>query len=490
MSEVYKDIARTNVVFGGIKFLQVLVNILKTKIVAIYLGPVGVGIVTILLNIVTTLYQFTNLGIAQSSVRELSKEKCQLKKRQIITTINYLAIILGIIGSFICFLSANLLSDLMFGNRDYAWMIKILSFSLLFESITGTEISIFQGLRLIKVLAVSSLISSVCTLLISIPLYSALGQDGIPYSLLLGFFIGALVYWLIRTKKIKANKISKKEFLSIASPILSLGIVLMLSAGIMSIFSLITTTFINRFGSSEDVGLYSAASTCTYSAINIIIAILTSDFYPRLSGIIHKKNEAWDLVNSQIDLIISVLAPIVIVILIWPSIFLRLLYSDKFIVATTAVQIMALSLFFRVIWHCFSFVILAEGDKRRYFIFDACIGNGIFMIFNILGFWLNGVNGVAFSFVISSILICAFLYLIVKRAYGFYIDKHFWKFSMPVIILSVLLYFLIRYKTLGQYIISYILIGFLIFIWCILFIESKTSFFKYIICRISSKIKK
>ena len=54
MSDSYNNIAKTNLVFGGVKILQVIVNILKTKVVAILLGPSGVGIQTLLTSTITT----------------------------------------------------------------------------------------------------------------------------------------------------------------------------------------------------------------------------------------------------------------------------------------------------------------------------------------------------------------------------------------------------------------------------------------------------
>ncbi len=47
----------------------------------------------------------------------------------------------------------------------------------------------------------------------------------------------------------------------------------------MSLFNLGLNMFINRISSSSDVGLFQAANISTYSAINILVAVLASDYY-------------------------------------------------------------------------------------------------------------------------------------------------------------------------------------------------------------------
>ena len=423
MSNEYKDIAKTNLIFGGVKLLQVIVNILKTKIVAVFLGPIGVGIQIMLINAITTFYQFANLGIAQSTVRELSVSQEDNKKRKIVKAVRFITVLLGIISSIIFFICAPLFSEMLFGKDTFAWMLRIVSVSLFFESISNTEIAILQGLRRIKALSIASLISSILVLIISIPLYYYWKDKAIPYVLAFGYALTTIIYVIFRNKYKYSNKMPYKELIDTSKPIFSLGFALMASNGVMSIFALLTSTFIYRIGSSEDLGLFSAASTCTYSAINILVAILAADYFPRLSSVISNLDEAKELVNKQIDLLLAILTPIVGFIIIFPSLFLNLLYSSKFDSASDAVQLMALSLFFRIIWHCFSYIILAKGDKKIYFFVDACFGNGIFMLLNLFGFWLFGLSGIAVSFIVASIIVCIILYIVISNKYNFNISR-------------------------------------------------------------------
>ena len=439
----YKELAKTNLVFGGVKIFQVLIQILKTKIVALLLGPSGMGIQSLLVSTITTIYQFGSLGITQSSVREISIEHDVSKKKLIVKSVNYLSVSLGAIISVLCFIFSSQLSLLVFGENGNKWMFMVVSASLFFNSISNAQIAILQGLRYIQILAKSSLLVSIITLILSIPIYYIGRISAIPYVIVLGYSISAIIIYLWRYKKFKANeKLSFDEFKLSSSSILSLGITLMLSNSIMSLFNLGLNMFINRIGSSADVGLFNAANISTYSAINILVAVLASDYYPRLSATINDRNKTSVLVGNQIELLLLVLTPIIYFMVLFPQIFVKVLYSSDFLSVTSAIQVMAISLYFRVVWHSFSYVILAKGDKKTYLLVDAIIGNGLFFLGNMIGFYFNQIDGVAFSYLIMSSIVMISLFIVCKEKYKMLFNKSTYFVFVVLLILCLAILFI------------------------------------------------
>ena len=68
----YKNIVKSTVVFGGVKVVEMLVTIIRLKIVAVFLGPEGMGVQSLFQSTLASLNQFSSLGIFQSSVRDIS----------------------------------------------------------------------------------------------------------------------------------------------------------------------------------------------------------------------------------------------------------------------------------------------------------------------------------------------------------------------------------------------------------------------------------
>lgn len=436
----YKDIIKSNAVFGGIKIFQLLITFIKGKIVAVLLGPSGVGIQTLLITTINTIHQFSNVGFPQSSVRELSIDKDLFKRNKTVKVVNILSIIIGLLGSIFCFVFSDQLAQWVFGDTSCGWMFLVISLSLLLESITVGQISILQGLRKVRILAQASLIGSLLSLIFTVPLYYFWRTNAIPYAITFGYLLSTIILYLMARKASNNVNLSKLDFITRTKSILNLGLSLMVGNCIMSALSMALVLFINRVGNSSEVGYYQAATNCTYMAINIIISVLASDYYPRLSEVSGDNVKMQRILSTQAELMILMLVPLVGFMVAFPSAIIQLLYSSEFINVRGAVQIIALALFFRVLWHSFSYVILAKGDKKAYLIFDALLGNGIFFIGNMIGFYFDKIDGIAISYIIGSILVSVILYLLIKNKYNVCLLKGVASIFAVALLFSVLLY--------------------------------------------------
>ena len=482
----YTEVSRSNAVFGGVKVLQMVVSFLRTKVVALCLGPAGVGVISLLENTVNTIYNFTNLGTAQSGVRAISIEKDYLGKIRAVRVIEFLSFVLGLLGALICFLFANKLSLWVFGEASFKLAFQIVSVAIFFISMQNGQVALFQGYHAVKPLAKASLVASVAMFGVTVPIVYFGGSSSIPYLLICSHGAGFLAYFLFRYKKLpRWKKLELRDSLKESKSTISLGVALMLSNSLMSVFALLLTSFINRTGSSSDVGLYQAANTCTYIVITILISILASDFYPRISSVTDDKQKVSNLLSAQVELLILILVPIVLSMVLFPSIYVLLFYSNAFIEVVDAVRLMGVSLLFRIVWHSFSYVILSRGDKIMYFVCDALIGNGLFFLGNLFGYKFMGVNGIAISYVFLSAFIMFMLGLTVKIRYNIYINSQIIKRVLPLFLACVFIYLLEHFKIIGFY---FLLLFFIVVsIFCIKKYNDYTNLFSSIKQRIIKK---
>ena len=71
----YKSIMKGAAIFGGTQFFTILVNLIRGKLVALFLGPEGMGISSLMMSSMNTIQQFSSLGLNLSIVKEISKVK-------------------------------------------------------------------------------------------------------------------------------------------------------------------------------------------------------------------------------------------------------------------------------------------------------------------------------------------------------------------------------------------------------------------------------
>ena len=60
--EGYQTAFKATALFGGVQVINILVSILKSKIVALWLGTTGFGIMSLFNSATSLIYSITNLG--------------------------------------------------------------------------------------------------------------------------------------------------------------------------------------------------------------------------------------------------------------------------------------------------------------------------------------------------------------------------------------------------------------------------------------------
>ena len=68
----YRHILKYTGIFGGVKGFQLVMGLLRTKLLASLLAPSGMGLVSLFPCTSEFLYQATKLGVALSPVRQVS----------------------------------------------------------------------------------------------------------------------------------------------------------------------------------------------------------------------------------------------------------------------------------------------------------------------------------------------------------------------------------------------------------------------------------
>ncbi|MGJ1322001.1 oligosaccharide flippase family protein [Sphingobacterium faecium] len=430
-STSYKGTVKSTAIFGIAQVIQMLTTILRAKLIAVIFGSFGMGVNAIFQSTISIISNFSSFGIFQSGVRELSsdfenKDEGKLMRKQSI--FNRLVWLSGIIGGLVCIFCAIWLSSIAFQNSDYSLHFVILSIAVFFTALSNGQIVFLQVTRNISSLAKASLIGALFGVLTAVPLYYYAGRIGIPISISLSAVILYItqLYYTKKLKIFKPVKIILKDSFKEAAPIIKIGSVLMLGMVLLTIFSYLTNIFIGRYGKIEDVGLFQGASSITTQSISIVITVLASDFFPRLSAVFQEKDKVNRLVNEQAEIVSLIIAPITIVILVFAPIIIRALLSQEFVVILPVLRLMSLSLLARGIWLIMSYVILAFGDKKAYLIYDSIISNGLLCVLNISSYVIWGLEGLGISFLVGATINAIILSFVVKSKYDISFSKEFY----------------------------------------------------------------
>src|ERR1035437_6610360 len=273
----YRQIMKATSLFGGVQVFNIIISIIRSKFIAVLLGPIGMGIAGLLTSTSGLIGGLTNLGLGTSAVRDVSAANGtgnEIRIATVVTVLRRWVWATGTLGMLVMLALSPWLSQLTFGNRDYTLAFIWISVTLLFTQLTSGQLAILQGMRKLQYLAKASLSGSALGLIITIPLYYRFGIGGIVPSIIFTSVISfSLSYYYAKKVKIETVKISLIRTLTEGKSMLILGFMISLSGLTALGASYIVRIFISKTGSVEQVGLYTAG----FAIINTYVGLVFTD---------------------------------------------------------------------------------------------------------------------------------------------------------------------------------------------------------------------
>ena len=211
---ISRTIVKAMGLFGGVQVANILCAIVRTKLVAVWIGPAGIGLFSLFNNAAEMVSSITSLGIRNSAVRDVAlaaESRDALRLGRVIAVIKRWSWFVSIFGAAVMIAIAPLLSDFTFGSYSRTWDFILLSCVLMFYGLVNGEQTILQGVSSLRRLAHASVWGVAAGLLISIPLFYFWGIDSIVTSIVVYQAMLLLFTWIFRHKDYERVRLSAKE---------------------------------------------------------------------------------------------------------------------------------------------------------------------------------------------------------------------------------------------------------------------------------------
>lgn len=463
----YKSIFKSASLFGGVKFFQIIFSILRSKIIAIYLGTQGMGISALLVSSATMLQSVTEFGLNFSSVREISesfeKSDKNLYKRKISVFLRLITIS-SLIGMILMIILAPVLSKISFGSQEYVLSFIFLSLLILFNTLSSGMQSILQSTKNLNSIAKSTIIGTMLGVIFTFPIYIFYGINGIVPALLVSSSILLILnYFYSRKFLFLDNSIKLKEVGKEGKTMIQLGFTMMIVNLLGSIIPFLLNAYIKNLGSLDDVGLYQAGVSLTSQYVGMVFAAMTVDYFPKISAVNNDNLKIKELSNQQSEIMLLIIIPLISGLIIFAPILIKILLSNEFAVISDFVRLMSIGLFFQAALYSIGLIPFSKGDKRTY-ISISIIGNISWLLFSIMGYKFFGLTGMGLFYIIHSIFSFTITLSVIVVKYQFSMSLSFIR-SIIYGFLSLISFYLISsfFVSLLGYIINLILFAIVIY---------------------------
>ena len=392
--------------FGGVQVMGILCSIVRTKLVALWIGPVGIGLFGLFNNALELISTGTNLGIRSSSVRDISQalgsNDTSLVARMI-AVVRRWSLWLGLAGALITLSLAPMLSRITFGDTTHQWGFVALSVAVLLQALTNGEYAVLQGTARLKRLASVTLWGTMVGLAVSVPLFYLQRERSILPSIIAYAAALATFAWVFRNRDYPSQRVTSREAIDMGKGFVRLGIYMTLGNFATILASYAFNAWLNVNAGTEQVGYYQAGYTLINKYTGLILTALGMEYYPRLSRVVHSRLRLRAFVSQEINVAIAIMAPVVAVFILLRQVVVWLLYTPEFNVILTFVSWGMIGTVLRTLSWCLAFTILAKGDGKTY-LWTEVASAVINLVLNIVFYQWWGLTGLGIAFLVSYLL--------------------------------------------------------------------------------------
>lgn len=421
----YAHILKYTSLFGGVQTLNILVSLIRNKLVAVILGPEGMGLVSLFNSTIKLVSDTTNLGIAMSAVKSLSADYTSNnieKLRHNIDVIRSWCMVTAIVGMLLCVVFSPVLNRFTFTWGDHTLHFVLLSPIVALTAVTSGETAILKATRQLSRLARISILNVVLALILTTPMYYLWGASAIVPALILMALTQMMLTIGCSVKQYPFRLSSLlsgiKAKLSAGTPMIRLGIAFVLAGMLGSGADFLIRTYLNTHGSLSEVGLFNAGYMMTFTYAGLVFTAMETDYFPRLSACCDDRRMMTITVNRQIEVSLLLLSPLLVLFSVFLPVILPLLFSGKFMPILGMTQVMVLAMYLRSMTLPIAYIPLAKGASKSYLlmesVYDVAVVVAVILCYQ--GYGLTG-TGIAITGVTALEFLILWGYMSAKYGY-------------------------------------------------------------------------
>jgi PST family polysaccharide transporter len=418
----YGQILKSSALTGGSSAMIVVLGIIRTKALALILGPAGVGLLGIYNMLMDLTRSLAGLGINTSGVRQIAESVGSGDAERIartVITLRRVAFYSGALGALLLVILAKPVSWITFNDFDHAGAVALLAVAVFFGDVSGGQTALVQGMRRISDLAKMNILGALYGTLFSIPIVYFFKEEGIvPFLICVAGMSILTSWWYARKIKVQPVPVSAREVIDESRMLLKLGVIFMASGLMTQGSGYLARVIILRSFGLDAAGYYTAAWYLGQYYVAFILQAMGADFYPRLTAVANDHSECNRLVNEQAEISLLLAGPGVMATLTFAPLVIDLFYSQKFGPSVELLRWICLGMSLRVASWPMGFILLAKAARKLFF-WSELFTNLLFLGLVWAGVKFFGLTGAGIAFFVMYVAYWLGIYFVVRRLTGF-----------------------------------------------------------------------
>lgn len=414
---------------GTAQAVAIVFSLLRAKVVALLLSTLGMGLIEAYNSVVSLSLSFGANGLNMSAVQGIAQLQAKGEKAELQ---NYLRLFRSWILSLALFLGGGLalcsprLAALLWQDSGRCYELLGLSPLLIMTILVAGEQAILKGTQSLRFLALTNLLSVLLNLSLSALGYYLWGMQAILWVLNLHALLVLIGVLWCKLPTYPYEVCFSWRFLRTGFPLLRTGIVYSFASMLSAGTDFFVRYFIVYHAGVATLGLYAAAYLLLEGNIRLLFSTMEADYYPRLSAAVSKVKVQNVTINRQIDLLLTIVSPLLIVFAFVLPYLVKLFYTEHFLPIVAMLQSSLCYVFFKALTTPIAYLSLAHARANYYLLTESSYALCFALSFAV-GFYYWGLTGAAWALSLSYVLYFLLNAVLYARLFGFAFAKATWR---------------------------------------------------------------
>ena len=369
----HKEILRSSSIIGGSAVINIAVGLLKTKAVALILGPLGLGLIVLLQNLMQTIASVASMGLGQAGTRAVAEADATGDQTRVATVRRTLLVgttVLALVSALLIEAFSKPLAEWMSPGSGSAPLVRWLAIGVAATVATQAQTALLMGYRRVGDLARLSILSVLASAVIGVLAVWWGGEGGIIVFVIVQavatFTVG--LFYVRRLPMTPATAVPTGAISTELRSLIGFGAALTVAAICINAGQLFARTLIQQLLGAEAVGLFQASWLISVTYLGFVLQAMGTDFYPRIIAAASDRTVLARLVNEQIEVALLLAAPVLLGMLAVAPWLVRLLYSRAFDPAVAVLQWQVLGDVLKVASWPLGYLLLAINASRLFMV--------------------------------------------------------------------------------------------------------------------------
>lgn len=420
------------------KLSHIISRAVVTKLVASFLGPAGITVLSMTQNLSDIGKLALSLGLAESAIPSLAKKSPEASWAQFLT-LTKLYLFLAALTVFVAFFYSETLSILFFGSSESETEVRLISISIFFWMLGERNLMLLRASRKITDFNYSQITASFLMIIVAGLLAGSLNAQVVGALVALS---GSCLYFssLFYVVKHKAGlgcvvseppklfsfndfmeAVFSSQYLSGIRNVVLPGLAIL----VIMLGGLITEYLIRLYilveGGEVVAGNYNAGLIMVSGYFGLFLSALLADYYPRISAA--NEVDAQMLINSQVAVGLSMAAPAIHFFLILLPLITSLLFSDEFIASVEYSAVAVLSVLIVLVSNTLDIFLLSRRKFAVLVPFSLGYRTLQYLI-SISLYQAYGLSGVGIAMIATASFHLVFFYYYMRHVQNFTFHKN------------------------------------------------------------------